>query len=37
MRKTYKLVKLEIEKSKGKQEPKNILNVKGELDFQVED
>ena len=33
MRKTHKLVKQEIEKSKRKQEAKNIKNVKGELDF----
>ena len=37
MRKTYKLVKQEIEKSKIKQEAKNIQNVKGELNFQIGD
>ena len=37
MRKTYKLVKQEIEKSKRQQEAKNTPNVKGEIDFQVGD
>ena len=37
MRKAYKLVKQEIEKSKTKQEAKNIQNVKGDLTFQIGD
>ena len=37
MRKTYKLVKQEIEKSKRQQEAENIPNIKGELNFQVGD
>ena len=37
MIKTHKLIKQEIEKSKRKQEAKDILNVKGEFDFQVGD
>jgi len=37
MRKTYKLVKQEIEKSKIKQKAKNIQNFKGELNFQIGD
>ena len=37
MRKTYKLVKQEIEISKTKQEAKNIQNVKGDLNFQIGD
>ena len=37
MSKTYKLVKQEIEKSKTKQEAKNIQNVKGDLIFQIGD
>ena len=37
MRKTYKLVNQEIEKSKTKQEAKNIQNVKGDLIFQIGD
>ena len=37
MRKTYKLVKQEIEISKTKHEAKNIQNVKGDLNFQIGD
>jgi len=37
MRKTYKLVKKEIRKSKIKQEAKNMQNIKGKLNFQIGD
>jgi hypothetical protein len=37
MRKTYKIVRQELEKSKINQELRNLPKVKGEIDFKIWD